>query len=66
MATGVVKLDGISEVKMVALEGDMRYFAWSWASKASLKPRMWTKRLAIYRIRRSREMSSTFYLASVT
>ncbi len=38
MATGVVKLDGSSEVKMVALEGDMRYLEFRVPIKASLKP----------------------------
>ena len=38
MATGVVKLDGSSEVKMVALEGDIRYLEFSVPIKASLKP----------------------------
>ena len=38
VATGVVKLDGSSEVKMVALEGDMRYLEFSVPTKASLKP----------------------------
>ena len=38
MATGVVMLDGSSEVKMVALDGDMRYLEFKVATKASLKP----------------------------
>ncbi len=38
VATGVVKLDGNSEVKMVALEGEMRYLLLSLATKASLQP----------------------------
>ena len=38
MATGVVTLDGSSEVKMVALEGDMRYLVFKVPIKASLKP----------------------------
>lgn len=38
VATGVVKLEGISEVKMVVLESDMRYLLLSLPTKASLKP----------------------------
>lgn len=38
VATGVVKFDGSSEEKMVALEGEMRYLALRVASRASLKP----------------------------
>ena len=38
MATGVVMLDGSSEVKMVALDGDMRYLEFKVPIKASLKP----------------------------
>ena len=38
MATGVVTLDGSSEVKIVALEGDMRYLEFKAPIKASLKP----------------------------
>ena len=38
VATGVVTLDGSSEVKMVALEGDMRYLEFKVPIKASLKP----------------------------
>ena len=41
VATGVERLDGSSEVKIVALEGEMRYFAWSVARRASLKPSVW-------------------------
>lgn len=39
VATGVVRLDGSSEVNIVALEGDMRYLAFNAASRASLKPK---------------------------
>ena len=38
VATGVVMLDGSSEVKMVALDGDMRYLEFKVPTKASLKP----------------------------
>ena len=38
VAPGVVKFDGNSEVKIVALEGEMRYFMFSVARRASLKP----------------------------
>lgn len=38
VATGVVMLDGSSEVKMVALDGEMRYLEFRVATKASLKP----------------------------
>ncbi len=38
VAMGVVKFDGSSEVKMVALEGEMRYFAFRVVIRASLKP----------------------------
>ena len=38
VASGVEKLEGSSEVKIVALEGEMRYFAVSVAMRASLKP----------------------------
>ena len=38
VATGVVKLDGSSEVNIVALEGDMRYLAFSVAIIASFRP----------------------------
>lgn len=35
---GVVKFEGSSEVKIVALEGEMRYLAFRVAIRASLKP----------------------------
>jgi len=38
VAAGVVKLEGSSDEKIVALEGEMRYRAFSVAIKASLKP----------------------------
>ena len=38
VATGVVKLEGSSDEKMVALDGDMRYLAIKVASNASLNP----------------------------
>lgn len=38
VATGVVRLEGSSEVKIVALEGEMRYFAVRMARRASLNP----------------------------
>ena len=38
MAMGVEKFDGSSEVKIVALDGEMRYFAFNVAMSASLKP----------------------------
>lgn len=38
VATGVEKLDGISEVKMVVLESEIRYLLLSLATRASLKP----------------------------
>lgn len=38
VATGVVMLDGSSEVKIVALDGEMRYREFRVATKASLKP----------------------------
>jgi len=38
VAAGVVKLEGSSEVKIVVLEGEMRYLAWRVARSASLKP----------------------------
>lgn len=38
MATGVVKLEGSSDEKIVALDGDMRYRAVKVASNASLNP----------------------------
>ena len=38
VATGVVKLEGSSDEKMVALDGDIRYLAVNVASKASLNP----------------------------
>lgn len=38
MATGVVRLEGSSDVKIVALEGEMRYFPFSVARRASLNP----------------------------
>lgn len=41
VAAGVERLDGSSEVKIVALEGDMRYFEWRVARRASLKPGVW-------------------------
>ena len=38
VGTGVVKLDGSSEVNMVALEGDIRYLEFRVPTKASLNP----------------------------
>lgn len=38
VATGVVKLEGSSDEKIVALDGDMRYLAVKVASNASLNP----------------------------
>lgn len=38
VATGVVILDGSSEVKMVALDGEMRYLEFKVPTKASLNP----------------------------
>ena len=38
VARGVEKLEGSSEVKIVAEEGEMRYFAVRVARRASLKP----------------------------
>ena len=38
VATGVVKLEGSSDEKIVALDGEMRYLAFSVANKDSLKP----------------------------
>lgn len=35
---GVLMLEGSSEVKIVALEGEMRYLVFSVARRASLKP----------------------------
>lgn len=35
---GVEKLEGSSEVKIVALDGETRYLEFKVASKASLKP----------------------------
>lgn len=39
VAMGVVKLEGSSDVKMVAFESVMRYLLLSLATRASLKPR---------------------------
>ena len=38
MAMGVDMLEGSSEVKIVALDGEMRYFELIVARRASLKP----------------------------
>ncbi len=38
VATGVVKLEGSSDEKMVALDGEMRYLAFKVASNDSLNP----------------------------
>lgn len=38
VATGVVKFDGSSEENIVALDGEIKYLAFSVASKDSLKP----------------------------
>lgn len=38
VAMGVVKFEGSSEVKIVALGGEMRYLAFRVAARASLKP----------------------------
>ena len=38
VATGVVILDGSSDVKMVALDGEIRYLEFKVPTKASLKP----------------------------
>ena len=38
VASGVEKFDGSSEVKMVALEGEIRYLALIVAKRASLNP----------------------------
>lgn len=38
MPIGVERFDGSSDVKMVADDGDIRYFVFRVASKASLKP----------------------------
>lgn len=38
VATGVVRLEGSSEVKIVALEGEIRYLADKVARRASLNP----------------------------
>lgn len=35
---GVDMLEGISDVKIVAEDGEMRYLDWMVASRASLKP----------------------------
>lgn len=38
MATGVVKFEGSSEEKIVALDGEIRYLAFNVANNDSLKP----------------------------
>lgn len=38
VATGVVKLEGSSEVKIVALDGEIMYLPLSLPTRASLKP----------------------------